>query len=475
MQSKEAVADRKAPTPALPARGEGAERRSLFRFPKIGALPEALWVPVLLFPLFWFFRSSTFRGDGDQICRLIEGETWFWAREMLSQAILQAVYRILRVWHWDGMMTMNLVSCLSGCIFFAFLIQLVKERWGEWKLPVLLFLGSGFSILFCGHTEYYPITYAAAGIFFYFCHRYLEGRGSLLGPALAFALLCWTHLLGLFIAPVLVYLWWNRGRSQEDLAQGIIGASPLIALYLLIVYDPLMVGTRGELFGDRLLPPFDFNSPGIQEKYYTFLSWAHLHDLFYWIQKSSPLLLPMAFTVFFLKPIRGIFLADRFLVCLWICGLLWLGFTLVWHPDFTIYEDWDLFSIAALPLTLLFLEHWIRNRWTRHRMILPALVLIGFVPTWTDITIAAKLGHRGRGHLRIVNAGEDPARTQINIDGHLKSPVALNLLEGDRYIKVISLKQGRVFDRIVRIEPGQWTELQIDWSKARRLDRPPIH
>ncbi len=475
MQSKEALADRKAPTPALPSRGEGAERRSLFRFPKTGALPEALWVPVLLFPLFWFFRSSTFRGDGDQICRLIEGGEWLWAREMLSQAILQTFYRILRVWHWDGMMTMNLVSCLSGCIFFTCLILLAKERWGAWKLPVFLFLCSGFAILFCGHTEYYPITYAAAGIFFYQCHRYLEGRGSLLGPALAFSILCWTHLLGLFVAPALIYLWWTRGRSQADLIQGILGLSPLIALYLLIVYDPFMWGAKGELLGDRLLPPFDFNSKGNQTKYYAFFSWDHFHDIIFWIQKTSPLLLPMAFTVFFQRPARESFQRNRFITYLWICGLLWLGFTLVWHPDFTIYQDWDLFSIAALPLTLLFLEHWMKNGWTRHRMVLPAILLIGFLPAWTDISIAAKLGQRGRGNLSIVNSGEDFARTQINIDGHQKSPVVYNLIEGDHYIKVISLERGRVFNRIVRIEPGQWTELRLDWSKARRLDRPSIH
>jgi hypothetical protein len=475
MQSKEASINREAPNPALPADEEGAKRQSPFRFSKIGALPEALWVPVLLFPLFWFFRSSTFRGDGDQICRLIEGGEWFWAREMLSQAILQLSYRILQVWHWDGMMTMNLVSCLSGCIFFACLIQLAKERWGGWKLPVLLFLGSGFVILFCGHTEYYPISYAAAGIFLYLCHRYLEGRGSLLGPALAFSLLCWTHLLGLFVVPALVYLWWTRGRSQKDLVQGLIGLSPLVALYLLIVYDPFLWRTKGELLGDRLLPPFDFNSLGTQEKYYTFFSWTHLHDIFFWIQKTSPLLLPMAFTVFFRRSARESFLRNRYIAFLWISGLLWLGFTLVWHPDFTIYQDWDLFSIAALPLTLLFLEHWMKNGWTRHRMILPAILLIGCVPTWTDVSIAAKLGQRGRGHLRIVNSAEDLGQTQINIDGHLKSPVVYNLIEGDHYIKVISLERGRVFNRIVRIEPGQWTEVRLDWSKARRLDRPSIH
>ncbi len=372
-------------------------------------------------------------------------------------------------------MTMNQVSCLSGCVFFAFLIQLAKERWGKWKLPVFLFLGSGFAILFCGHTEYYPITYAATGFFFYSSHRYLEGRGSLLMSALAFSLLCWTHLLGLFIAPVLLYLWWTRGRSQQDLVQGILGLSPLIVLYLTIVFDPFLMGPRGELFGDRLLPPFNFNSQEIQVKHYTFFSRAHLHDVFFWIQKTSPLLLPMAFTVLFLRPIRESFLRNRFIAFLWICGLLWLGFTLVWHPDFTIYQDWDLFSIAALPLTLLFLEHWMENGWTRHRLVLPALVLIGFVPTWTDITIAAKLGHRGRGHLRILNAGEDPARTQINIDGHLKSPVVLNLLEGDRFLKAISVERGKVIDRMVHIEPGQWTEFRLDWDKARRLDRPSIH
>jgi len=433
-------------------------------------------VPLVLFPLFWFFRSSTFRGDGDQISRLIHGGIWLWMREMLSQAILQAAFRLLQPWHWDGMMTMNLVSCLSGCIFYGLLIQLARERWGRWKLPVFFFLGSGFTILFCGHTEYYAMVFAAAIGFFFSVRRTLAGQGSLLGPALWFSLLCWMHLLGLILLPALLYLWWAAGRPKgKPLLCGLLGLSPLPLLYICLAWQPWPLVVHGELLGDRFLPPFDFNSMGQIRKLYAFGSWHHLHDILYWMLKASPLMLPMAFAVLYKNRVREALRYDSFTIFLTLCGGLWLAWTLVWHPDFTIYQDWDLFAIAGLPLTLLLLDAWIRFGWTRSRWTLVAILALGVLPTWLDISLAARFGHRGRGHLRIISPqAYEPL--YVKVDRHDRTPPEIyNILEGQRHLRAISYSQRRVMDRNVLIRPGQWTEVELDWSKARPVDRKGVY
>jgi len=431
----------------------------------------AVWVPLALLPLFWYFRSATFRGDGDQIDRMIEGGLWFWSREMLSQAILQAAYRYFLnpLLHWDGMLTMNLISALSGCFFFFYFIRLALRRWGQWKLPVLFFFSCGFTILFFGHTEYYPMAYAAAAGFFLSAYRYLSGRGTLAGPALWFSLLCWMHLLGFFIAPAILYLGWVRGRSIEDFVYGALGLIPAGLLYFFAVCDPSILDVSGPLAENVLIPPFDYGPPG-HAKLFTFLSRGHIHSIFYWIVKATPLLIPMLLALFLKMSLREIFFRDPFVTFLWICGGLWFAWTLVWHPDFGIYQDWDLFSIAGLPLTLVALDHWIRRGWTRHRAVIPAILVLALFPTAVDVAIAAQLGHRGRGHLRIV-APEDPGGYQVKVDGHSEAPVTYNLLEGAHRLKIISLPRHQVLERVIEIRPGVWNEVEADWHYARRVDR----
>jgi hypothetical protein len=428
------------------------------------------FIPLLLFPLFWFFRSSTYRGDGDQIHRLIDTGTWIWVREPLGQVILQAVYQLLKPWHWNGFLVMNLVSCLSGVIFFFFLIRLFRLRTGTWKVPFLVFLASGFSILFFGHTEYYAMVFAAAAVFFYSVHFYFSRRISLGVVTLAFSLLCYVHLLGLFLAPVLFYLWWAGGRRKEDLAKGIAGLIPLALLYLAIVFQPVPMRFSGEILGDRLLPPFKIQDSG-REKLYSFLSLHHLNDMVFWMTKASPLLLPMVIPVFLYRSCRETFLRDRFTVFLWLCSGILLCWTSVWHPDLTIYEDWDLFSIAVFPATWALTEQWVRVGWTRRRPVVAVILIIGILFTGTDIWTAAKLGQRGRGHLRVIFNEKQPD-TFIFVDGHSKPEEVYNLLEGQKHLKILSIRSGKVIEGVITIRPGQWTEYRVDWAYSRRsVDR----
>ena len=305
---------------------------------------------------------------------------------------------------------------------------------------------------------------------------FLEFAGLLAGERIAFfglpfgsrsyaGLISWDFLS----RPLSSIYGGPEGIRRTILQKEFSGLTPLIGLYVLIHYDPLPVGMTGDLFGDRLLAPFDFNTLG-RRKLYTFFSCAHVHDLFYWILKASPLMLPMAFVVFLNLPLKKIFLKDAYSIFLWMCGALWLSFTLVWHPDFGIIEDWDLFAIAAFPLTLVFLDHWMAHNWIRDWKVIAAIVIIGFIPTWMDIVQAARLGHRGRGNLRIVFSEDPPKWTAITLDGHRIDDQAYYLLEGEHRLKIMSLERRQVINRLVLIQPGEWTEYVADWSKA-SLDR----
>ena len=108
---------------------------------------------------------------------------------------------------------------------------------------------------------------------------------------------------------------------------------------------------------------------------YTLFSWPHLRDFINEQLLVAPVVLPsLLLTGFFsfrhrakspphplsLSPYRPIF---RFLL---LATFLYLLFTWLWNPDYGGQRDWDLFSLAALPSTLLLvtvLPTMLPNRW----------------------------------------------------------------------------------------------------------------
>jgi hypothetical protein len=420
-----------------------------------------VYAPLALLILFWYFRSSTFRGDGDQIDRIIENGTWWRARQMLSQATLQLSWRLLRPWHFDGMMTNNLISCLGGVVFYHYLIRLAQERFSHWLLPFLVFLTSGFTIIFCGHTEYYSMLLACTMGMLYCVDGYLKGKRSLFAVALWASFVCWFHSVGLIILPALLYLWWVGHRNRRDMSLLILGLLPIAVLIYLIRIIPISLGDLGPVVGDRWVPLFKIPVDSDLPKFYTFFSLGHLHDMLFWIFKASPLLLPATLFIIIKRTRYANWYRDPFHVFLALCGALWMAWTLVWHPDLTIYQDWDLFAVAALPPTWLCMSLLLKDGRSKIGWIVVVLLLLSALPTWRDTTIAARFGERGRGHLRLLTPGGVAAEV-VFIDGHRKSLETYNILEGKHFVQVAMSNPTRVVEQTVQIRPGEWVEVRLE-------------
>ncbi|MBE7558130.1 hypothetical protein HS125_03955 [bacterium] len=422
---------------------------------RLRSRPE-YWAALLLFALFWSFRSFTFRGDGDQLARVIEARIWWLHSQMLTNALFQVTYRLFSPWHWNGMMVLQLVSCVAGTLFFGLLTALARRRWGDWRPAALVFLASGFAILAAGHTEFYAVVAAAAMGYMLAAERYLAGRGSLLSPALCFSLLVWTHLLGAFVAPSLLWLAWRGRRTRRDLELGLLGLLPAVVLFVILRFDPLNLPIVGMNQPDRFVPLLEVR-PG---KFYTLFSLGHLHDWLYWQVKTSPLLLP-ALAVGLLGSWRGLFARDGWVAFLWIATACWYLWTFVWHPDLGIETDWDLFSVAALPPTLALLDHAEARGWMRRKVLVAALLIVALIPTWLDIVHAARFGQRGRGHLAIVYQ-QDPGPVRVFVDGHQKALKVHHLPTGRHRVEVHELATGRLHRQEVEIRAGEWTELRLE-------------
>lgn len=408
---------------------------------------------IAIFSLLWFFRSSTFRGDGDMIARFIQGHLWYYERELLLHFLLVLAHPILSPWHWNGMQILNLYSCIAGVVFLLLLLRLTRDWLGHPLPGFCFFIASGLTILFAGHTEYYGPTAAAALLFFERAFRCLRGESPLRHALWTYALFASFHLIAFFTFPALLYLLW-RGRTAPGFWRELAwGLPPLAALIFILGWNPASPRTYAELIGPHICPLAPRAGPGISVPLF---SWYHLKGWIYWQAKACLPGLPLV--ALLVNPgIRSRLHWRQFHTFLAISSAGLLLFSLLWHPDLGIWRDWDLFSMTVLPHSLLALSAWHASRGLLRKAVW-LLLLPTAVWTWSHIVRDAKLGHRGRG--TVVVQGINGKYVQINVDGHLVGPVTHNVLEGTRRIHIVNLTDRDAWRGFAEVRPSETTVLE---------------
>ena len=243
----------------------------------------------------------------------------------------------------------------------------------------------GLIQLFFGYVENY--SFAAVGVLAYLWLGIGVARGQrpLWTAASVLAVTHAIHPSTIVLSPSLLYLGWlvyRRGRSSSAGRQA---ASVLlqIGLPMLIVAGATVLlmeqgghGINVLLTSDRpgggdarwLVPLWETTTRWEQ---YTLFSWPHLRDFLNEQLLVAPVVLPglLLVGIFALRHRRHPATLSpthpiiRFLL---LATLLYLLFTWLWNPDYGGQRDWDLFSLAALPSTLLFvalLPLTLANRW----------------------------------------------------------------------------------------------------------------
>ncbi len=308
---------------------------------------------ILLFLFFWTFRSQYYSGDGDQLSRMVEAGIWMVQTELASHAIFQLFYQILHPYNWDGLKVINLVSCLAGVAAIWVLLKYNREYIRTdpiWALG--LFASSGL-VLYCnGHTEYYTLFLITLFYYGYAGVGYLLGRFSMLHASLAFSAGVWMHLGILFALPSLFVLLLLK-RNWKDISPLITGLSPVFLAYFLKTYHSVFgIHIQGLSPSDNFIPLF--SDPGGQ-RFYTMFEWGHLADILYAWTMRSWIFWPAIFWAVYMEGWRSLLRPDRlFLLAYTLCFTL---FTLIWHPNLGIHQDWDLFAIEAAPCLLLLLTY----------------------------------------------------------------------------------------------------------------------
>ena len=261
------------------------------------------------------------------------------------------------------------LSALAGVAFVWILLELawwLGRNRTERLLLAGLALTLGLMQLFFGYVENYSLMTVGLLLYIWLALRVLRGEIGLIWPATALAVTHAVHPSTVFLAPTLVYLAWLTLRTAAPDQRGRQTVRALWAIaapYAIVFIGVVALMTAGGHGLDALLG-VDFPGGGDRRwfvplfkvttewQHYTMFSLGHLVDIINQQVLTAPvvwpsLLLGAGFAWKRWPREEPIF---RFLLALTLCYLLLI---LTWNADYGGQKDWDLFSPAALPATLL--------------------------------------------------------------------------------------------------------------------------
>ncbi|HHB90760.1 MAG TPA: hypothetical protein ENK60_05585 [Anaerolineae bacterium] len=326
------------------------------------------------FPLFWFGRTVHTRwGDAYILVKGIAHPdvrlTYNWQAPLDTYLHAQLFRLGERLWGWeDALPAYWILSSMAGVLAVWVLLKLAEnlgrthlERWVVFGVMVTL----GTMQLFFGYPENYTIISLLMLTFFWLGWRVVQGIGSLWGPSIVLALAHGFHPSTLFLQPAMAFLvWWLWRRRGEPVAQ-VLAAWLLPVLVVLVGVLALM--TAGGHGLDAFLGPeapgggdhrwwVPLSQPTGEWEYYTLFSRGHLMDILneQWLTQPFTLITLALLLIFFWRT----WPRDAYSGFLLLAAGAYLFLIFTWNPDYGGQRDWDLFSTAAWPATLL-MAYWL--------------------------------------------------------------------------------------------------------------------
>ena len=400
------------------------------------ALPFALWgrggrvwftrVLILLIALAAFLSLSSarhFLGDGYRLLEKLEANASHdWSRSPLSYAVIHALHDFGQgVWQ-SAENTYRVSSYASGVLYVALSIATAGGI-GKDALQKSVALGflltTGYMQLFFGYVENYALYMPGLLLYLLLGVRTLQRRMPLFAPALVLGMLLAHHRAFGIFGPSLLFLGYRAWLARRDrvstwknatITSAAMCCVPVCAAICLGVTGVDFKAYLGQL-GDRDFLPM-FENPNIEKQYPVF-SLAHILDFLNQQLLAAP---AACMALFVLRPNdvrRQPFLA--------LCAAVPLLFTFIASPELGAFADWDIFSLPALPLTLLTASALVDRIRDRKRLFHGAFLFCGtaalHTALWTALNASAvsaeaplrappRPRHRTRRDCRVADPGQ---------------------------------------------------------------------
>lgn len=281
------------------------------------------------------------------------------------------------IWSWlhesnglnNATPTYRLLSPVAGILYLITALAISRAKWlaPAW-LSFGLLASLGLMQLFFGYVENY--SFAAVGILLYLwlALRTLPGQTPLWLTATVLAITNATHPSTAVLGLSLLYVGWKLVQEKK-----IAGSHAALSIAIPVAAMVALTILLMEVGGHGLAALVSTDRPGggdarwfvplletsTRWEHYTMFSWLHLRDFLNEQMLVAPVVLPtlLLIAITWLRSRlsnRSWLTHNRSQITfLLIASISYLLFTWIWNPDYGGQRDWDLFSLAAIPTTLL--------------------------------------------------------------------------------------------------------------------------
>ncbi len=317
-------------------------RRRLFGVAVIGVAMAA----------FWLMRSNHLNADGRGLLSAIQEYDAGGQMSLTHDEMLEFYFHYRfggwarRHWGVTAQTTCQIQSVLCGGVFLILLALYGRLLCGGRALVfVALVVTGGYAQLFFGDVENYTLTATLGMAYWLLAALHLRDRAPLAWVVGVWALAVCSHLLALFFAPAVIWLFWRlirQGRWAESLIAGFFALAifALVVIALHFTHLPLSAFRETHAFhASRNL---------------YFPSWKTMWEQTQLLALLFPGWLFMVAVV--LRSGWGRDDTDRHLFI----GLAAMALYLYgWRPALGVLDDWNLYAVGALPASLWTWRYWV--------------------------------------------------------------------------------------------------------------------
>ncbi len=340
------------------------------------------WLSItLLVAVAWALRCRVLYGDAEILTGGIARGLWTYYKEPLGFLAIAAAYHVLHAAFAAGAATaIAIVNTLAGALYWAGVARLARSRpfapshgWVAWVL-----LGTTGTVgTFCGLIEKRGLLVAGTlWTLLLLLAAAQDRQRSLTTAAAALGLTVATHLAAVWLAPAAIAAWYVRhrealrGRGGDGAARAAwhealrclwVSLLPFASVAAAMALAGISLsGFSPETFGGgdgRMFVPLTH----VETAYERFTMFSAPH--FQAVANELLLLAPVGITLAVLLPLaapRGERRRDTGAQVLLLACAGLLVFVFAYNPDMMVADptlgalnEWDLFSLAGVPLTLL--------------------------------------------------------------------------------------------------------------------------